>query len=197
MHSTTKTHPPISPDLKPPTGRSKIFSWAGDGWNAPWTIAQQTATDPLTTVLPILPMASAGVSFVSTTVGPLAMSSINRMVFASADALDLVDRRSNVEAVMGRLATTHGIDWASARKRLAAPMGPPATLRALRLAAGLSQTELAQRVGMAKSNLSRLENHAGDIQLSTLKRLANALNVSLGEVAAVFDKTAAEASDGA
>ena len=41
--------------------------------------------------------------------------------------------------------------------------------------AGLTQEEVAQRLGTKKSAISRIENHAEDIRLSTLRRYAKAL----------------------
>ena len=50
-----------------------------------------------------------------------------------------------------------------------------ALLRQAREAAGLSQEELARRLKTKKTAISRIENHAEDIKLSTLKRAAVAL----------------------
>lgn len=48
-------------------------------------------------------------------------------------------------------------------------------LREAREAAGLTQEELANRVHTKKTAISRIENHAEDIKISTLKRVAKAL----------------------
>lgn len=48
-------------------------------------------------------------------------------------------------------------------------------LRQAREAAGLSQEELAQRLKTQKTAISRIENHAEDIKLSTLEKVALAL----------------------
>lgn len=48
-------------------------------------------------------------------------------------------------------------------------------LRQAREDAGLTQEELANRLNTKKSAVSRIENHAGDIRLSTLERYAKAL----------------------
>jgi transcriptional regulator with XRE-family HTH domain len=42
-------------------------------------------------------------------------------------------------------------------------------------AAGLTQEELADRIHTKKTAISRIENHAEDIKISTLKRVAKAL----------------------
>ena len=49
------------------------------------------------------------------------------------------------------------------------------TLKEARINAGLTQDEIAQLLKTKKSNISRIENHAEDIKLSTLERFASAL----------------------
>jgi transcriptional regulator with XRE-family HTH domain len=48
-------------------------------------------------------------------------------------------------------------------------------LRVAREDAKLTQTQLAERLGTHKSAISRMENHAEDIRLSTLQRYAEAV----------------------
>ncbi len=48
-------------------------------------------------------------------------------------------------------------------------------LRQARESAGLTQEELATRLQTKKTAISRIENHAEDIKLSTLDRVAKAL----------------------
>lgn len=52
-------------------------------------------------------------------------------------------------------------------------------LRAAREEAGLTQEEVANRLNTRKSAISRIENHAGDIRLSTLRRYASAIGRQL------------------
>ena len=52
-------------------------------------------------------------------------------------------------------------------------------LRKAREAAGLSQEELATRLKTKKTAISRIENHAADIKLSTLEKVASALGKRL------------------
>ena len=52
-------------------------------------------------------------------------------------------------------------------------------LREARLSAGLTQEELARRIGTKKTAISRIENHAEDVKLSTLKKTASALGKKL------------------
>ncbi len=48
-------------------------------------------------------------------------------------------------------------------------------LRAAREEAGLTQEDLAERLHTKKSAISRIENHAEDIRLSTLEKFAEAI----------------------
>jgi HTH-type transcriptional regulator/antitoxin HipB len=52
-------------------------------------------------------------------------------------------------------------------------------LRQARKEAGLTQEELADRVGTRKTAISRIENHAEDIKLSTIRKVAKALGKNL------------------
>ena len=62
-------------------------------------------------------------------------------------------------------------------------------LSSLRLAAGLSQAELAVMMEMKQPNIARLEKKPGDPSLSTLKKLAVALGVDIREVIAAVEVT--------
>jgi DNA-binding XRE family transcriptional regulator len=52
-------------------------------------------------------------------------------------------------------------------------------LRQAREAAGLTQEEVARRLRTRKSAISRIENHADDVRLSTLRRYAEAVGANL------------------
>ena len=54
-----------------------------------------------------------------------------------------------------------------------------AVLRQAREEAGLTQEELAKRLKTKKTAISRIENHAEDVKLSTLERVASALGKRL------------------
>lgn len=45
--------------------------------------------------------------------------------------------------------------------------------------AGMTQQQVAERMGTRKSAISRMENHAGDMRLSTLQRYAEAVGCRL------------------
>lgn len=52
-------------------------------------------------------------------------------------------------------------------------------LRMAREKAGLTQEEMAEKLSTKKSAISRIENHAEDIRLSTLERFAQAVGKKL------------------
>ena len=52
-------------------------------------------------------------------------------------------------------------------------------LKQAREKAGLTQEELAQRLKTKKTAISRIENHAEDIKLSTIEKVAHALGKRL------------------
>lgn len=53
------------------------------------------------------------------------------------------------------------------------------TIKALRTKKGLSQKEIANRVGTKQQVISRLEKGVDDIKLSTFFRIANVLHINL------------------
>jgi len=52
-------------------------------------------------------------------------------------------------------------------------------LRQVRIESGITQEQLAQKLNTKKSAVSRIENHAEDIRISTLKKYAEALGKKL------------------
>jgi ribosome-binding protein aMBF1 (putative translation factor) len=52
-------------------------------------------------------------------------------------------------------------------------------LKVAREEAGLTQEQLAEKLNTKKTAISRIENHAEDIKLSTLEKFAQALGKSL------------------
>ncbi|PHL00565.1 hypothetical protein CGL56_05495 [Neolewinella marina] len=57
-------------------------------------------------------------------------------------------------------------------------------LKAARKSAGMTQEELASRVGTSKGYISRIENNRSDIELSTLRRI---IEVGLNKRLAITD----------
>lgn len=56
------------------------------------------------------------------------------------------------------------------------------SLKARRLALGLSQQRLAERAGMTQAQIANLEAMRGDPQVSTLAKLANVLGMNPSEL---------------
>lgn len=54
-----------------------------------------------------------------------------------------------------------------------------ALLKQARVASGLTQEEIAEKLHTKKSAISRMENHAEDIRLSTLEKFASVLGRKL------------------
>ena len=52
-------------------------------------------------------------------------------------------------------------------------------LRQAREAAGMTQEQVAAKLRTRKSAISRIENHADDVRLSTLRRYAKAIGANL------------------
>jgi len=61
-------------------------------------------------------------------------------------------------------------------------------LAALRQRKGLSQAALAKTVGTSQSHIARLEKGHDDPRLSTIQRLANALDTGLDEIAIAINR---------
>lgn len=85
-----------------------------------------------------------------------------------SDVRSYVVWRKNTDAQFG-----DGFDAGYADFRIGA------MLRQAREAAGMTQDEVARRLGTKKSAISRMENHADDVRLSTLRNYAEAIGASL------------------
>lgn len=78
----------------------------------------------------------------------------------------------------------------AARARLAAnlQLATPPTLRSIRLALGLSQLQLAARIGTSQSQVARIESGTHDPTYGTFERLARALRVKVTDAVAAFEE---------
>jgi transcriptional regulator with XRE-family HTH domain len=65
------------------------------------------------------------------------------------------------------------------------------SLASMRLARGLSQRELARRVGASQPQIARLELGQGNPGVSTLRKLARELGVRIEQVLLAFEHTQA------
>lgn len=64
------------------------------------------------------------------------------------------------------------------------------TLTSLRLAAGLTQTELAVKIGQKQSNVSQMEaGLRGNVQRETMKKMCAALNCDMNTLDGALDTT--------
>lgn len=75
-----------------------------------------------------------------------------------------------------------------ARRELAAQIDTAAslTIRGLRLNRGMSQAQLATAMNTSQSHIARIESGRNDPTFDTFQKLANALQVELGEVVSAF-----------
>ncbi|MBI5618775.1 MAG: helix-turn-helix transcriptional regulator [Gammaproteobacteria bacterium] len=102
-----------------------------------------------------------------------------------AGAIDIDDLAREFEAQPGGgEALAEGRQWVADRFY----SEHPRALAAMRLRKGWSQAELARRVGTSQSHIARIETGHADPQLSTVKKLAKALEVEVADVAeAIID----------
>jgi len=63
--------------------------------------------------------------------------------------------------------------------RVPAVLSARIQIRQARAAAGLSQTELAKRIGVTQQQVANIESPDGDIRLGTLERAADALELTV------------------
>ena len=66
-------------------------------------------------------------------------------------------------------------------------------IKALRIAKNLTQEQLADRTGVSRQRYARLENGVGSITLDILSKVAEALNVTVGDITRVLDEDLAVA----
>jgi DNA-binding XRE family transcriptional regulator len=83
-------------------------------------------------------------------------------------------------------------EWAEelkqSRVELADQSGEIRSLASMRLSCGLSQRELAQRIGASQPQIARLEQGNGNPEVATLRRLARELGVRIDEVLLAFER---------
>ena len=68
-------------------------------------------------------------------------------------------------------------------------------LRAIRKEAGVSQTELATRLGVPQSFVSKVESGERRIDIVELRRICAALECPLGHVIALFERNLSEVKE--
>lgn len=89
-----------------------------------------------------------------------------------------------IDSLIAKLEAQDSKGMQDARKWAAATLYPEEkfTVRSLRLQMGLSQTELAKRMSSSQSHVARIERGTEDIQLSTFRKLAAALQIDLDQL---------------
>jgi transcriptional regulator with XRE-family HTH domain len=70
-----------------------------------------------------------------------------------------------------------------------------AVLAHLRESSGLSQSQLAEKTGISQPSLSRIERGAGMPDALALRRMADALGVSVNDVHSLVDQSVVQARD--
>jgi transcriptional regulator with XRE-family HTH domain len=81
---------------------------------------------------------------------------------------------------------------AKARQRLASTLHPPLSFAKLRMEHGLSQAELARRIGTSQSRMSRIEAGLDDPRYSTLVKISAVLGVDFNTLSKVLAATQAQ-----
>lgn len=96
---------------------------------------------------------------------------LNRGELCASDYLAKVEANPRRAAALAR-----------ARERAGRTPGRPQTLTQLRMAAGLSQAQLASKMGTQQPNIARWEREPGKMNVETILRFASALGVAAEEV---------------
>ena len=102
----------------------------------------------------------------------------------------------SIEDLEARLSKIPGMakELVSARNWVAETLYPnQTTLRTLRLAAGLTQTMLARKIGTSQPHLARMEQGQGDMMRDTMRRLCDALCVDMNTLDEAMQASAIDA----
>lgn len=138
-----------------------------------------------------LPLSDSGNAVVGLHITPVVVFLNQQMVRADID-LRYTDSRRRISNASSNPRRANAI--VQGRKRLAAVLDRQnegkKSLVSLRLAAGLSQAQLAEKLGTKQPNIARMERAPGDLHLSTMRQLAQALNVDIAKVIEALDATA-------
>ncbi|MCC8051738.1 MAG: helix-turn-helix domain-containing protein [Clostridiales bacterium] len=62
-------------------------------------------------------------------------------------------------------------------------------IKALRTAKGFTQEQIAERIGVSRQKYARIENGANSITLDILSKIAEILDVTVGDITRVLDET--------
>ena len=89
----------------------------------------------------------------------------------------LKDNYQNIEIIENN-EEAHEIRSTEWYQEMSAASAPGKTLKRYRKRAGMTQTELAQKLGMLKQNISGMENGSRGISKTTAKKLAEIFQIS-------------------
>lgn len=139
-----------------------------------------------------LPFGQVGSAIVGLTIIPTAVYTHEKWVGARmARGVSVKDRMVRLEADPAKARALN-----AARAGIGAVMQARnegrATLATLRMAAGLSQTQLAQKMETKQGNISRWEKNPGDMHATTILKMARALNVDSTRVLEAIQMTELE-----
>lgn len=103
----------------------------------------------------------------------------------------LGDGPVEIDDLIAALEADHGEDYLADARKWAADVAfrNEDTLASLRMKAGLSQTQLATRMGMKQPQLARMERGKNDVQVSMIERIAVALQLPEAEVYEAVKRT--------
>jgi len=103
----------------------------------------------------------------------------------------LGDGPVELDDFISALEADHGADYLSEARAWAAEAAfkQADTLASLRMKAGLSQAQLAARMGMKQPQLARMERGKNDVQVSMIERLASALHLPESQVYEAVKRT--------
>lgn len=93
----------------------------------------------------------------------------------------------DIDDLIADLAQGHGLDGELSDARQWLASGLPESLAQLRLASGLSQAQLAEKVGLRQPNISAIESGKRRPEYDTARKMADALGISTDDFYAVFD----------
>jgi DNA-binding XRE family transcriptional regulator len=101
-------------------------------------------------------------------------------ILRKSHVASLGDGPVEIDDLISALEADHGPEFLSEGRRWAAEQAFVGgdNLASLRMKAGLSQAQLATRIGMKQPQLARIEAGKNDIQISMITRLARGLDVS-------------------
>lgn len=111
--------------------------------------------------------------------------------FAPGSARSGVPGSIAIDDYVAELETNQ--EWADELRRsrieFASQVESLSSLVSMRLSRGLSQRQLAEKIGASQPQIARLEQGNGNPEVATLRKLARELNVRIDEVLLAFERS--------